>query len=73
VSAKQHVPASIALPPYAESGFLPDMNERIQVQDAESIVKMRAAGLLAAQVGLALFTTLFCKSKHQMMTAGMVR
>ena len=50
VSAKQHVPDSILKPPYADSGFLPDMNERPQIHDAEGIEKMRAAGLLAAQV-----------------------
>ena len=50
VSAKQHVPPGIPKPPYADSGFLPDMSERPQVHDAEGIEKMRAAGLLAAQV-----------------------
>ena len=50
VSAKQHVPDSIQKPPYADSGFLPDMNERPQIHDAAGIEKMRAAGLLAAQV-----------------------
>lgn len=50
VSAKRHVPDSIPRPPYAERGFLPDMNERPQVHDAEGIEKMRVSGLLAAQV-----------------------
>ena len=50
MSAKQHVPPGIPKPPYADSGFLPDMSERPQVHDAEGIEKMRAAGLLAAQV-----------------------
>ena len=50
VSAKQHVPPGIPKPPYADSGFLPDLSERPQVHDAEGIEKMRAAGLLAAQV-----------------------
>jgi len=50
VSAKQHVPNSIAKPPYADSGHLPNMNEEPQIHDAEGEEKMRAAGLLAAQV-----------------------
>jgi len=50
VSAKQHVPNSIAKPPYADSGHLPPMNEEPQIHDAEGEEKMRAAGLLAAQV-----------------------
>ena len=50
VSAKRHVPPEIPRPPYAESGFLPDMSERPQIHDAEGIERMRASGLLAAQV-----------------------
>jgi len=50
VSAKQHVPPEIAKPPYADSGFLPDMNERIQTHNEEQIAKMRKAGRLAAEV-----------------------
>ena len=50
VTAKQHVPPHIAKPPYADSGFLPDMNEAPQIHDDEQIVKMRAAGRLAAEV-----------------------
>ena len=50
VTAKQHVPPHIAKPPYADSGFLPDMNEAPQIHNDEQIVKMRAAGRLAAEV-----------------------
>ena len=50
VSAKQHVPNSIPKPPYADTGHLPPMNEDPQIHDAEGEEKMRAAGLLAAQV-----------------------
>ena len=50
VSAKQHVPNSIPKPPYADTGHLPPMNEDPQIHDAEGIERMRASGLLAAQV-----------------------
>ena len=51
VAAKQPVHSSILRPPYADSGHLPDMDDReIQVQDADGVMKMRAAGLLAARV-----------------------
>ncbi len=50
VTAKQHVPPHIAKPPYADSGFLPDMNENPQIHDAEQIEMMKKAGRLAAEV-----------------------
>jgi methionyl aminopeptidase len=50
VTAKQHVPPHIAKPPYADSGFLPDMRDDPQIHNAEQIEKMRKAGRLAAEV-----------------------
>lgn len=50
VSPRRAVPAGIPRPPYAESGVAPGWNDDYQIQDAEGIQRMRAAGQLAARI-----------------------
>ncbi|MEW5298126.1 MAG: hypothetical protein WDW36_001281 [Sanguina aurantia] len=50
ISPKLLVPAHIGRPPYADSGVLPPWSAKNQLHNAEGIVKLRAAGKLAAEV-----------------------
>ncbi|KAG6552147.1 hypothetical protein Mapa_006249 [Marchantia paleacea] len=50
VSPRLDVPANIPRPPYVNSLQAPDFVEDYQIQDAEGIVGMKAAGKLAAAV-----------------------
>jgi len=50
VSPCLEVPPHIPRPPYADTGVMPDWDNRPQVHDAAGLQKMRAACSLAAQV-----------------------
>lgn len=50
VGPRRAVPPHIPRPPYADTGISPKWNDDIQIQDAEGMEKMRAAGKLAATV-----------------------